>query len=87
MERNPTRDRTRSAMAVKKANGQRVRTIPYGYDLADEAVTLVPNESEQAVFQEIKDMRTNGVKLQQIVDTLTRRGGPTTTGKSSRWTR
>ena len=29
MERNLTRERTRAAMAVKKANGQRVGTVPY----------------------------------------------------------
>ena len=36
MERNLTRERTRSTMAVKRANGQRVGAVPYGFDLADD---------------------------------------------------
>ncbi len=86
MERNLTRERTRSAMAVKRANGQRVGAVPYGYDLAADGATLVPNESEQAVIREIRTMRSRGMKLQKIAETLTGRGIPTKTGKSSKWT-
>ncbi len=86
MERNLTRERTRSAMAVKRANGQRVGSIPYGFDLADDRVTLILNESEQKVIQVIREMRSRGMKLQEIAETLTGRGVPTKTGKSNRWT-
>ena len=86
MERNLTRERTRSAMAVKKANGHRTGTVPYGHDLADDGVTLVPNESEQAVIHEIKVMRANGKTLKQIAHVLSERGIPTKTGRSARWT-
>jgi DNA invertase Pin-like site-specific DNA recombinase len=86
MERNLTRERTRSAMAVKKANGQRTGTVPYGSDLADDGVTLAPNESEQIVIRDIRDMRDSGKTLKQIADILTERGVPTKTGKSSGWT-
>ncbi len=86
MERNLTRERTRSAMAVKRSNGQRVGTIPFGFDLADDGATLIPNESEQAVIREIRTMRSRGMKLQEIAETLTGRGVPTKTGKSARWT-
>ncbi len=43
MERNLTRDRIKSAMAVKPANGQRIGAMPYGYDLAGDGKTLVPD--------------------------------------------
>jgi DNA invertase Pin-like site-specific DNA recombinase len=86
MERNLTRERTRSAMAVKRANGQRIGTVPYGFDLADDGATLVPNESEQAVIADVKAMRARGMKLQQIAADLTAREVPTKTGKSARWT-
>ena len=49
MERNLTLERTRSAMAVKRANGQRVGAMPYGFDLASNGTTLVANGAEQAV--------------------------------------
>jgi hypothetical protein len=46
MERNLTRERTRSALAVKRANEQRIGTVPYGFDLADDRSTLIPNDAE-----------------------------------------
>ena len=86
MERNLTRERTKSAMAVKRANGQRIGTVPYGFDLSADGVALVPNETEQAVIGDIKAMRSRGMKLKQIASELTARVVPTKTGKSSRWT-
>ena len=49
-------------------------------------MTLIENTAEQAVIADIKAMRLGGMKLQQIADTLTRRGVPTKTGKSRRCT-
>ena len=85
MERNLTRERTRSAMAVKKSNGHRVGSIPFGFDLADDGTTLVPNKPEQAVIEDIRAMRSHGRKLKQIADAITERGIPTKTGRSDRW--
>ncbi len=82
MERNLTRERTRSALAVKRANGQRIGTVPYGFDLADDRSTLIPNDAEQAVIEEIRAMRKGGSKLQEIADTLTDRGVLTKTGRA-----
>jgi site-specific DNA recombinase len=84
MERNLTRERTRSALNVKKANGQRVGTMPYGYDLADDGVTLVPNEAEQAVVATMKAMRASGATLEAIAEQLTARGVPTKKARA-RW--
>ena len=86
MERNLTRERTKAAMAVKRANGQRIGAIPYGFDLGTDGVILVRNETEQAVIRDIQDMRANGTTLQGIADTLTQRGVTTKTGKSDHWT-
>ncbi len=85
MERNLMRERTRAALAVKKSNGQRVGTVPYGFDLSDDCATLVPNKSEQSVVRDIRTMRESGKTLKAIADTLTARGLPTKTGKSNRW--
>ena len=86
MERNLTRERTRSAMAVKRANGQRIGSVPYGYDLDADGATLVPNEAEQAVIADIQTKRAEGWTLEQIADDLTTCAVPTKTGKSERWT-
>ncbi len=85
MERNLTRERTRAAMAVKRANGQRIGSVPYGFDLASDGTTLVANEAEQAVIREIRTMREAGKTLKAIANALTERAVPTKTGKSSRW--
>ncbi len=86
MERNLTRERTRAAMAIKKANGERVGAVPYGFDLADNGTTLIPNAVEQSVLSEMRAMRTNGTTLREIAYILTDRHVPTKTGKSTRWT-
>ena len=82
MERNLTRERTRSALAVKRANGQRIGTVPYGFTLDTDGVRLIPNEAEQAVIEDIRAMRKRGAKLQEIADALTERGVATKTGRS-----
>ena len=86
MERNLTRERTRSAMAVMKGNGQGVGTVPYGFDLASDRTTLVPCEAEQTVIRNVRAMRSNGSTLQRIAESLSQRRVPTKTGKSINWT-
>ena len=85
MERNLTRERTRAAMAVKRANGQRIGSVPYGYDLGDDGATLVANETEHAVIREIREMRADGRPLKGIARELTRRAVATKTKKSDTW--
>ena len=86
MECNLTRERSRWAMAVKRANGQRIGAAPYGFDLGEDGSTLVPNEAEQKVIEKIRRMRGNGQTLKGIAEILTARGIPTKTGRSRRWT-
>lgn len=85
MERNLTRERTRSAMAVKRGNGQRIGTVPYGYDLASDGATLIPNEAEQIVIAEIRSERTAGRTLEQIANRLSQKGVLTKKGKTRNW--
>ncbi len=83
MERNLTRERTRSAMAVKKSNGQRIGAVPFGFDLANDGTTLTPNEREQAIIRDMRTMKASGMTLREIAFALTERGVPTKTGKSN----
>lgn len=84
MERNLVRERTRAALAVKRANGQRVSRSQYGCDLALDGKTLVENRAEQAIIGNILDMRGAGMSFEKIADALTKRGVPTKHGKA-RW--
>ena len=86
MERNLTRERTRSAMAIKRANGQRVGSVPFGFDLGADDTTLLRNATEQQTIHEIRAAREAGKTLTAIADDLTTRGGPTKPGKSPQWT-
>ncbi len=85
MERNLTRERTRSAMAVKRSNGQRISgRLPYGFDLHDDQTTLVPNDAEQAVIRDIQAMRSEGATFTKIAAELERRNVRTKAGLT-RW--
>lgn len=85
-ERDLVSERTRAAMSFKRANGQRVGAVPYGFDLGDDDTTLLPNATEQKAIQEIHAARRAGKTLKAIANGLTERGVPTKTGKSQRWT-
>ena len=85
MERNLIRERTSAALAVKRANGLRVGSIPYGHDLDRDGKMLVRNEPEQSVIQATRHMRTGGLSFGRIAGILTGRGIPTKTGKSRSW--
>ncbi len=72
-ERDLTSERTKTVMAHKKANGERVGTVPYGFDLDDDEITLIENPVEQAVITDIRAMRRNGETLIGIAESLTAR--------------
>ena len=85
MERNLVRERTKAAMGVKRANGERVGTLPFGYTLAADGVTLVPNDAEQETIGAIRTMRTEGLSFTKIAATLTAMGIPTKSGNGKKW--
>lgn len=66
--------RTKAALAVKKAKGERVGRIPYGFQLAADGVQLVPHEGEQAVVATIRGLRAEGLTLAAIAAELEARG-------------
>jgi DNA invertase Pin-like site-specific DNA recombinase len=80
-EREAIGERTRDAMAYKKANGQRVGNIPLGYRLAEDGVHLEVEPDERRILDTIRALRNSGLSLQAIADRLnadgvrTRRGG------------
>jgi site-specific DNA recombinase len=69
-EREAVGERTREAMRHKKAAGQRVGTIEYGYQLASCGQLLEPCDSEQRTIQTVRTMRDDGRSFQAIADTL-----------------
>jgi DNA invertase Pin-like site-specific DNA recombinase len=81
-ERQLIRARTRAALGVKKARGERVGQIPFGSKLAADGVRLEMCFEEQAVIDDITWERRHGKTLKQITELLNTRG---VRARGSRW--
>ena len=73
-ERDQISERTTTAMQFKKAQGERVGAIPYGYDLATDGVNLTENPAEQEVIRQARELHESGLSLRKIAAELDRRG-------------
>lgn len=71
---------TKTGLAKMRAQGKRISRTPFGYDLADDGITLVENPTEQAVIDDILTMRARGMSFPKIARSLTERGIPTKRG-------
>jgi site-specific DNA recombinase len=66
-ERGLIRARTKAALAAKRARGERVGAIPFGYRIGDDGRTLEIESCEQAVIARVREMRGSGLSLRAIV--------------------
>lgn len=64
LERGFIAERTAAALAAKKARGERVGRVPYGFKC--ENGKLVPCEREQAVLERIRFLHSRGLSLRDI---------------------
>lgn len=81
-ERALIRSRTKAALAVKKARGERVGGIPYGWRAGDDGV-LVEAPGAQTVIVRARELRAEGQSLRAIGRTLLDEGHAPRNGK--RW--
>ena len=80
-ERETIAERTREALAHKRAIGERTSLYaPYGYRLAADDKTLVADEAEQAMLAAIREARQRGLSQRAVVAELTRQGFTTRKG-------
>jgi DNA invertase Pin-like site-specific DNA recombinase len=79
-ERAIIRARTRAALAVKKARGERVGGIPFGYQVAEDRRTLVPHVDEQRALALLRELRAAGFTFRAVADELNRLGFRSRTG-------
>ena len=63
-ERAMIASRTRAALAVKKAKGERTGGIPYGFSDLDGQ--LVPNDDERTVIVRARELSSQGMSLRAI---------------------
>ena len=79
-ERAIIRARTRAALAVKKARGERVGGIPFGSQLAADGRTLEPDADEQRALGLLRELRAAGYTFRAVADELNRHGFRSRTG-------
>jgi DNA invertase Pin-like site-specific DNA recombinase len=82
-ERAVIRQRTRAALAAKRARGERSGEIPYGYALAPDGLQLEPDPLEQRALRRMRDLRAEGLTCRQIADQMHAEG--ITTRRGTRW--
>ena len=80
-ERNLTAERTSAALQHKKANGERVGGIPYGFKLAMDSVKLLKDKAEQALIALCKELKKQGLSLRKIAAKLAEQGYKNRSGK------
>lgn len=66
--------RTVAALAVKKARGERTGSVPYGWELDEDGVHLLPVEQEQNAIRLARELRRSGLSLRKVAAELARRG-------------
>ena len=79
-ERDQVSERTCSAMAHKKSKGERVGTVPFGYDLSADGVTLVENADQLRAIELIHNLKEKGYSLRAIAEALDTAGITTKKG-------
>ncbi len=80
MERNMIRDRTKAAMSHKRSKGERVsRFAPFGYRFEGDSV--VADETEQAIIDDIRKLRAGSWSYQRICNELFNNGIKTKNGE------
>lgn len=85
-QRAMLRARVRAALAEKKARGERVGTVPYGYRLAADGIHLEPDDAEQDVIANVRALSADGLSQRAIVAKLAARGVVGRTGAPLRQT-
>jgi DNA invertase Pin-like site-specific DNA recombinase len=81
-ERETIGERTRDALQHKiKVKGERCGKLRFGFNLAEDGVTLVPNAGEQEAIALMKSLRGAGYSYRAIAEELNASGFQTKEGK------
>ena len=82
-EREAIGERTRDALRHKRAQGQRVGNIEFGFRLSKDQRHLEPDPTEQKALAEIRSLRRQGYTLRGIAVALN--GGGRRTRRGTEW--
>lgn len=74
LERRLIGARTSAALKAKRAKGERVGTVPYGYRVAADGIHLEPHPEEHPALLRLLELRRAGLGGRRIAATLTAEG-------------
>jgi site-specific DNA recombinase len=80
-ERDQVSERTSMALQYKKAQGERIGTVAYGYELDADGIRLLANPQEQAVISLAQMYADHGLSLRKIAARLADEGYVSRSGK------
>lgn len=83
-ERETIVERTQDAIDHKRARGERIGTIPYGWRIDPDGKSLAVDADEQAVIDELHAARQRGRSFQTLANDLNAAGVPTKSGRTWR---
>jgi site-specific DNA recombinase len=84
-EREAIGERTRDAMSHKRANGERVGTVPFGFRLAADGVHLEAEPGEREIIATIRVLSQDGHTTRRIAEHLNGHGYRTRRGSAWRF--
>ena len=79
-EREALSERTKTALQHKISKRERVGAVRFGFDLAADGVSLMPNVGEQGTIALMRELRAAGHTLRGIAEALTARRIATKSG-------
>lgn len=74
LERNLIKERCNEGRKARKLEGKRIGEVPFGWTLAEDGKTLVPESSEQEALELIHRLKTEGASLRTIANELNSQG-------------
>ncbi len=81
MERNLIVERTTASMGYLRSQGRRISATPYGFDLHEDGLHLVPNVEEQKAIGMARRLRNKGLSLRKIAARLHKKGHSARSGE------
>lgn len=82
LEREQISERVKGAMAHMASQGKYTGGVPYGHRLHDDGETIVPDDDEQKVIATARVLRSSGLSLRAIAESLRARGMVSRAGKT-----
>lgn len=84
LEKNLIKERCSQGRAARRAEGKVIGSLPYGYNLAEDRKTLIPDPEQQEALCLIYSLKDSCYSLRKIAEELNTRGYSTQQG--SKWT-